>query len=155
MAGILAVGELADGRPTRLTLELATLARQLAEAAGSTASVVLLGSGAGGAASEVAAHGPSVRAIESADDGAPVAMQVAPVVAALIAKDPPDLLLIGASPDGKDIAGLLVGLTDLPILVNGSGASWSDGKATVEMSTFGGRLVTQSQFTGDRGIVLV
>ena len=37
MATIWAVGELVDGAPTKLTLELATLARQLAEASGGSA----------------------------------------------------------------------------------------------------------------------
>ena len=48
-------------------------------------------------------------------------------------------LLIGATPDGKDLAGALIGLTELPILVNGSGVTWADGGPDVEMSTFGGR----------------
>ncbi len=37
MAVIWAVGELVDGAATKLTLELATLARKLAEASGGTA----------------------------------------------------------------------------------------------------------------------
>ena len=39
MAAIWAVAELAGGRPTRLSLELATLARQLAQASGGTATL--------------------------------------------------------------------------------------------------------------------
>ncbi len=54
MAEIWAVGEIVDGAPTKLTLELATLARQLAEAAGAEARTVLVGSGASAAAAAAA-----------------------------------------------------------------------------------------------------
>ena len=155
MAGVLAIGEIADGAPTRLTQELATLARQLAEGSGAEAHTVLVGKDAGAAATGVAAYGPGVLAIEEASTDAPAAAQLAAVLAPLIAQRAPDWVLIGATPDGKDLAGALLGLTDLPILVNGSGVSWADGGPQVEMSTFGGRLVTQSRFPGERGIILV
>jgi electron transfer flavoprotein alpha subunit len=67
----------------------------------------------------------------------------------------PDVVLLGASPDGKDVAGALVGLTDLPLLVSGAGVSMRDGRLSVNMATFGGRLNTESSFTAERGIILV
>jgi electron transfer flavoprotein alpha subunit len=156
MATIWAVGELADGRPTRLTLELATLARDLATSTGpGDARTVIIGTGAESVAAEVATYGPSVLALEAETGGRPDAAVVAPRLAALVAERQPDILLVGATPDGKDVAGALIGLTDLPVLVNGSAVTWSDGGAQVEMSTFGGRLVTRSTFNGSRGIVLV
>ena len=41
------------------------------------------------------------------------------------------------------------------MLVNGAGVDWADGAPRVEMSTFGGKLVTHCTFTGTRGIVVV
>jgi electron transfer flavoprotein alpha subunit len=76
-------------------------------------------------------------------------------MAKLIEERTPDVLLCGASNDGKDIAGLLVGLTDMPILVNVSGLEWSSEGPAVEMSTFGGKLVTHSRFRDGHGIVIV
>jgi electron transfer flavoprotein alpha subunit len=157
MAEIWAVGEIADGVPTKLTLELATLARQLAEKAGGESRTVLVGSGAAKAAAGVAPYAGGVLAVEVESGAAkgPVAATVAPRLAALIAERKPDYVLIGASNDGKDMAGLLVGLTDMPVLVNGAGVDWADGGPTVEMSTFGGKLVTHSAFAEGRGIVIV
>jgi electron transfer flavoprotein alpha subunit len=155
MTTIWAIGEVVDGQPTRLTLELATLARQLAETAGGEARTVLVGQGVEGAAATAARFGPAVLAVEAATDGLPVAQVIAPRVAALMAQHSPDYLLVGASNDGKDVAGLLLGLTDLPILANAAGVEWSGDGPQVEMSAFGGKLVTRSGFTGDRGIVLV
>jgi hypothetical protein len=54
MGGIWAVGEVGGGQPTRLTLELATLARQLAESAGAEARSVVIGGDAATAATKVA-----------------------------------------------------------------------------------------------------
>jgi electron transfer flavoprotein alpha subunit len=155
MPGIWAVGEIADGAPTRLTLELATLARNLAEAAGSEAATVLIGGGAAGAAEEAAKYGPAVLAVEADPGDRPPAAFVATRLAKLIDERAPDYVLVGASNDGKDLAGLLVGLTDLPILANGAGVDWADGGPRVEMSTFGGKLLTHSEITGPRGIVIV
>lgn len=152
---IWAVGEIADGKPSRLTLELATLARQLAAKAGAEAHTVLVGAGAGKAGTEVAAYGPDVIAVESGDGGVPAAAVAAAALLPLIAERKPDVLLIGASPDGKDLAGALIGLTDLPILVNASAVAWSDAGPEVEMSTYGGRMVTRSRFDAPRGIILV
>jgi electron transfer flavoprotein alpha subunit len=149
-----AVGDVADGAPTRLALELATLARQLAEAAGGEARTVLIGQGATQAAEEAARYGPDVLAVDAGDGSAPAAQVVAPRLARLVEQHSPDFLLIGASNDGKDLCGLLLGLTDLPMLANGAGVEWADGPQ-VEMSTFGGKLVTRSVFNGGRGMILV
>jgi len=157
MGAIWAVGELADGAPTKLTLELATLARTMAEAAGHDARTVLIGAGAGAAATEVAGYGPDVLAVDvdAALSGRPVAAVVAPRLVSLIDQHSPEYLLLGASNDGKDIAGMLLGLTDLPVLANGAAVEWGDDGPRVEMSTFGGKLVTRSTFTGPRGMVIV
>jgi electron transfer flavoprotein alpha subunit len=157
MATIWAIGELVDGAPTKLTFELATLARQLADASGGGAAAVLVGEGASTAGSDVADYVPSVYAVdtEEALNDRPIAAVVAPRVAALVAQRKPDFLLVGASNDGKDTAGMLVGLTDLPILYNGAAVEWAESAPRVEMSTFGGKLVTHSTFNGERGIVVV
>jgi electron transfer flavoprotein alpha subunit len=157
MAEFWAIGEVVDGVPSKLSLELATLARQLAQASGGEAKTVLIGVGAGSAATEAAAYGPDVLAVDvdAALADRPTAAIVAPRVAALIEQRKPDFLLIGASNDGKDVCGLLLGLTDLPMLANAAGVEWEGAAPKVEMSTFGGKLVTHSTFAGERGMVVV
>ena len=141
MATIWALGEVNDGVPSKLTLELATLARQLAEKSGGESKTVLIGKGASGAASEVAAYADAVVAVD-VDASGPTAATVAARAAALIAEHSPDFVLLPASNDGKDVAGLLLGLTDLPVLVNAAAVDWADDGPQVEMSTYGGKLVT-------------
>ena len=154
MATIWAIGEINDGVPSKLTLELATLARELAEKSGGESKTVLIGKAASSAANEVAPYAGGVLAVE-ADVAGPSARAVATRAAALIAQHNPDYVLVGASNDGKDVAGLLLGLTDLPVLLNAAAVEWGDNGPQVEMSTYGGKLLTHSVFTGGRGIVVV
>jgi electron transfer flavoprotein alpha subunit len=154
MAAIWAVGEIAEGVPSKLTLELATLARHLAEKAGGESKTVLIGEGAADAAKEVVAYG-DVIAVDADPGAAPVASVIAPKLAALVSERTPDVVLCGASSDGKDVCGLFVGLTDWPVLVNASGVEWADGGPRVEMSTFGGKLVTHSSFVDGKGAIVV
>ena len=152
MAGILVVGELApDGTLTRLSTEVATLARTLGEANG-----VLPAAGADGAAVEFARFLPSV-AVDGgvAPDG--TASERAAVIAASL--DGVSLVLLPASPDGRDLAGALSALTGWGVLANATGVAAGGGSGdpdvTVEQSVFGGKLVTRSTFTGVSGIVTI
>jgi electron transfer flavoprotein alpha subunit len=80
---------------------------------------------------------------------------VAQRLAALAAQEEPRLILTGAGPEGRDVAGVLSALLGWGVLGNATGASWTDDGPQVEMSVFGGKLNTTSRFTGDRGIVTV
>ena len=68
---------------------------------------------------------------------------------------PDDVVLLPARPNGRDIAGTLCGLTGIAVLANATGARWSDDGPVVEMSAFGGKLITESAFTEGRGIITV
>jgi electron transfer flavoprotein alpha subunit len=153
MASVLAICEAIDGQPTRLALELATLARTLAAQSGRDSIGLVLGSGAEQAAGEVARYLPRVGHAELEPER-PWAEAAIDLVAAQAAHAD-ELVLIGASPDGKDLAGALLSRSDHALLVNASGVRWDNG-VVAEMSTFGGRLVTNSAFTSaNGGIVLV
>lgn len=157
---IWAVAELDEaGQPTRLAQEVATLARQLAAQAGAEALGVVAGAEGAvvqAAGTVLAAFLPAVLTLDvPAAAGHAAAAAMAPAVAALIRDRKPALVLVGASPDGKDLAGALAGLLDRAVLVNGAAVRWMDGAPTVEMSTFGGRLVTQSVPTVDEMLILV
>jgi len=155
-SAIWAVAELADGAPTRLSLELATLARTLAEAMGAEATTVLVAPGAAAAAPALAQHGPGVLVVDTAaSEELASAAVVSARVATLAAERGPAWIRCGASPDGKDVAGQLAALLDWPVLVNGAAVRWQDGAPLVEMSIFGGRLVTESRPTASPAIIVV
>ncbi|MGC8633531.1 MAG: electron transfer flavoprotein subunit alpha/FixB family protein [Candidatus Limnocylindrales bacterium] len=156
MAGaIWAIAEAPDGAPTRLSRELATLAWKLGQAAGRPAQTIVAGPGALATAQGLAIYGPDVLTAEVDPGDRPVAAVVAERVAALVEQRTPAYLLLGASNDGRDVAGILQALLGWSVLANTSAVQWVDGGPRAEMSVFGGRLVTESRFAGDHGLVIV
>jgi electron transfer flavoprotein alpha subunit len=157
MAGhIWVMAEIGDGGLARISTEVATLARSLAEQAGRKVSGVVVGADPEKAAKELARYLPRVVVVnEPATDGHAGATIVAERVASLAASDGPDYVLLGAGPEGRDTAGVLSALLGWPVLANATGLGWRDDGPTVEMSVFGGKLNTTSAFTGGRGIITV
>ena len=153
MARILAVGEVApDGSITKLSTEVATVAGTLAQASGGDAEGIVFGATADDAATELARYLPNVlhdRGVTADGTVVETAAVLAPVAGSY------DLIVLPASPDGRDIAGTLSALTGLGVLANATGVAWSDGGPAVEQSAFGGKLLTTSRFTANQGIVTV
>jgi len=146
----------ADGSLAKSSSEVATLARTLADAAGGSAAGIVVAAEPKAAAEELAAYVPRVVSIaEPAAGGNGWAQIAAQRVAALLASESPAAILTGAGPDGRDVAGTLAALLERPVLVNATAVTW-DGGPSVEMSVFGGKLITTSGFTdGEWGIVTV
>ncbi len=156
MAGaIWVVGEVVEGELARISREVATLARGLGERAGRDVVGVVVASEPAAAAAALAEYLPRVLSItEPRTADHVVAAPSATRIAALVRRDAPDYLLMGASPEGRDLAGTLSALLGWGTLVNAVGVGWDDGPA-VEMSIFGGRQLTTSALTGGHGIVTV
>ncbi len=155
MTRIVIVGELApDGSLTKLSTEVATLGRTLGDTAGVDVVGVVHGSAGviGAAAEELGRFVPSVLT-DTRVGGEARAVDVAAALSTTVGAD--DVVLLPASPNGRDVAGTLSGLTGAAVLANATGARWSDDGPVVEMSAFGGRLITESAFTAGRGIVTV
>jgi electron transfer flavoprotein alpha subunit len=152
---VLAVGEVAGGRPSRLTLELATLARSLAADLDTGSAVVVAAPDTDDAAAEVAAHGPDVLVAPDGEGDAPTAATVVRAALAAIDRLQPGVVLIGATPDGHDVAGALLGRTELPVLASATAARMVDRRLVVDVAAWGGRLETTSAFVDGGGIVLV
>ncbi len=145
MGGILVVGELApDGTLTKLSTEVATLARALGAAGGGAVSGVVHGAGGDGAAAELARFVPAVVIDRGVPDGASASTTAAALSANL---DGVDLVLLPASPDGRDLAGALSAITGRGVLANATAAGWTDDGAVTTHSVFGGKLITDSAFT--------
>jgi electron transfer flavoprotein alpha subunit len=161
MAGDIWVhGELApDGALAKLSTEAATIARSLGEASGRAVVGVVVGSDEAtvtGAAEALASFVPRVLALvdgETADHAAGTI--VAQRLAALIAQHEPGVILLGAGPEGRDLAGALSALTGLGILANANAVRWEDDGPVATHSVFGGKLITESALTGGRGLVTI
>ena len=156
MGALWVVGEpTAEGGLARISTEVATLARRLGEASKSDVVGVLVAADPAQAAEELAAYLPRVLAIkEPAAANNAWSTVAAERIAALAGADGPDHIIIGAGPDGRDVAGVLSALLGWGVLGNATGVEWKNGPV-VRMSVFGGKLTTSSGFTGEHGIVTV
>jgi electron transfer flavoprotein alpha subunit len=152
---ILAVAEVADGRLARLSAEVATLARTLAAEAGGTVLGLVVDASPDAAAAELATFLPRVVSVASAAAGGETWAPHAAAEIRRLADEGVTHVLLGATTDGRDVAGLLVGLTGWGLLVNASGVAWDGDAPVVEATVLGGRAITRSTLTGAAGIVTV
>ena len=162
MAGLWVVGEPGpDGGLARISAETATLARELGAASGREVTGIVIGADPTTAADELARYVPVVLAITEprAGDHAWSALAAACLAGLLADAAPagelPDVIFVGAGLDGRDVAGALSARTGLGVLTNATAVTWTDNGPAVEMSAFGGKLLTTSGFTAGRGIVTV
>jgi electron transfer flavoprotein alpha subunit len=158
MAGIWVHGEIAgDGSLTKLSTEVATLARSVAdESGGAEVTGVVIGADPAAAAEELARFVPKVLTVTeptTADHAA--GMIVAQRLASLVEAHDPDLVMAGAGPEGRDLAGVLSALTGWGVLANATAVRGTPDGPVATHSVFGGKLITESGLTGDKGIITV
>ncbi|MBW3615176.1 MAG: electron transfer flavoprotein subunit alpha/FixB family protein [Actinobacteria bacterium] len=143
------LAEASHGKPTSVTYELLTKARQL----GSTVEAIAWGADGETYASQLGRFGASrvqsVGDLGGALPGVPVAAAMA---AAIRGGDKPDAILFPQSYDGRDIAGRLSARLDLGVLTNLVDLA-DDG--TSEHAIFGGSTIVRARFTGERPYLFV
>ena len=158
MAGIWVHGELAgDGTLAKLATEVATLARAVAAERGADeVTGVVIGADPAAGAAELARYVPRVLAVtEPATADHAAGTIVAQRLAALVEEHDPDVVLTGAGPEGRDLAGALSALTGRGVLANAIALRDSPDGPVATHSVFGGKLITDSALISGRGIVTV
>ena len=131
------------GKPTSLTCELLTKARQMA----GTVEAFYAGADADALAGPLGEYGATtVYALDAGDCllGAPAAA----TLAKLIGEHQPDAVFFGASYDGRDAVGRLSSRLDLPVLSNGMTFETDGDTAKVGTAIFGGNTIVDTVFAG-------
>jgi electron transfer flavoprotein alpha subunit len=158
VGGIWVHGELApDGSLAKLSTEVATLARSLAADSGGTdVTGIVIGTDPAAAAKELAKYVPTVWTVKEPLTGDNAAgMIVAERLAALVEAHDPDVILTGAGPEGRDLAGALSALTGRGVLANATAVRATPDGPVATHSVFGGKLITESALVDGRGIITV
>ncbi|HVX23522.1 MAG TPA: electron transfer flavoprotein subunit alpha/FixB family protein [Acidimicrobiales bacterium] len=139
------LAEAGESGPTPLTLELLTEARSI----GSTVEAIAWGAGTASLAAGLGEYGATavydVGDLGGALPGVPVAAAIAALVAA---GDGPDVLLVPATYDGRDVAGRLSVKLDRPVLTNVTGLVSDGGDLKSQHPVFGGSHIVTARFTG-------
>ena len=136
--------EAVDGKVSPLTLELLAKAGSLA----GTVEAVYAGGDADAVAAMLGAHGAS-KVFATGDlggslPGVPVASAIAKQVAD---GNAPDLLMIGTTYDGRDIAARLSVALDKPVITNNIDVEVSGDSVVVTEPVFGGSKLVKTRFT--------
>jgi electron transfer flavoprotein alpha subunit len=135
------LAEFADGVASRSAMELAAGARELAAQSGGATVALAYGPGAAAGAAGLGAAGAS-RAVVLSDTNVPA---VTLAVAAAAAVRGAHTLLAPATPNGRDLAGALVGLLGVPAFGPVRAARIEGGRLLTEQATLQGTVITVSQ----------
>jgi electron transfer flavoprotein alpha subunit len=139
----------AEGKPTSITYELLTKARQI----GSTVEVVAFGEGVDDYAADLGKFGATkvynVGDLAGSLPGVPVASAIA---AQIEGGNKPDAILFPQSYDGRDIAGRLSAKLNLGVLTNLVGLG-EDGQS--EHAIFGGATIVKAKLTNETPFLFV
>lgn len=154
-ATLLAIGEVADGRLTKPSIEIATLAARLAAECGGTALGLVLDAAPEAASAELAAYLPRVVSVSSDTARREVWAPHAAAEAARLAREGVTHVLASVSNDGRDVAGLLCGSLGWGVLANATGISWDGDALVVEALVLAGKAITRSTVDAPSAIVTV
>ncbi|HEY7451985.1 MAG TPA: electron transfer flavoprotein subunit alpha/FixB family protein [Candidatus Limnocylindria bacterium] len=143
MADVAFLAEFVDGNPSRAALELAAGASELAAQGGGAAVGLAYGPGAADGAAGLGAAGVA-RVVVLGSEAAPAVTVAGPLVAT-VAGLAPQAVLAPATPNGRDLAAVLVGALGLAAFGPIRAVRMEGGQVRCEMSTLQGSVITVSE----------
>jgi electron transfer flavoprotein alpha subunit len=142
--------EVLEGKVVPVGLELLTKARSL----GGTVEAIVFSPEADKVVSSLGEHG--AQTVYACTDAAymegPLGAPAAAAIADLARQQNPDLILVGATYAGRDVAGHLAARLDVPVIANGLDVS-ANGDISVQTAIFGATQVVDTAFEGRRPAV--
>ena len=148
--GVLVVAEAIDGALAPISAELVGAGKALADALGTSVTAVLPGSGLDGAASSLAALGPS--RVLVADDERLAELEPDPTVAtlaAIVSAEGPAAVLFGHTPNLREVAIRLAYRLQAAITTDCTGLQVDAGQVVMTKPVFGGAAV--AEYSSDSG----
>ena len=141
MAGVWIIAEQRDGEFRKITFEVASAAKKVADGLGTEVTALVLGSGMEGACADLGKYG--VAKVLYADGDAFAAYTTdayTNACGALIKDGGPDVVLMGASMQGKDLGGRLAARLDTGIAVDCTALAVEDGKLKATRPMYAGKV---------------
>jgi electron transfer flavoprotein alpha subunit len=154
--GVIAITEQRDGELRKVSFEATSEGRRLADGLGTDLTAVVLGSGVEGLADEIKKYGPDK--IQVADDPALADYTTdayTNVLAELIRASDPAVIIMGASAQGKDLAGRLAARLDAGVAMDCVGIKIDNGILTYTRPMFGGKILADVEIEGKPQVVAI
>jgi electron transfer flavoprotein alpha subunit len=153
---VFAITEQRDGELRKVSFEVVSEGRRLADGLGADLTAVVLGSGIEGFAEELKKYGPDK--ILVADDAALADYTTdayTNVLAELIQAADPAVIITGASAQGKDLAGRLAARLDAGVAMDCTEIKLDNGNLIYTRPMFGGKIVANVEIEGLPQIVAI
>jgi electron transfer flavoprotein alpha subunit len=140
--------EVLEGNVVPIGLELLTKARSL----GGTVEAIVFSPEADQVTATLGEYGATTvyAASDAAYSEVLLGGPAAEAIAELAQQQQPDLILIGATYTGRDVAGRLSAKLDVPVIANGVDVSADGDQYIVQTAIFGATLIVESKFTGNK-----
>ncbi len=154
--GVFAITEQRDGELRKVSLEAVSEGRRVADGLGTDLTAVVLGTNIEGLGEELKKYGPDK--IWVADDPALADYTTdayANVLAGLIQSADPAVIILGASAQGKDLAGRLAARLDAGVAMDCTAIKLDNGSLTYTRPMFGGKIVADVEIEGALQIVAI
>jgi electron transfer flavoprotein alpha subunit len=154
--GVFAITEQRDGELRKVSFEAMSEGRRLADGLGTDLTAVILGSGIEGLADELKKYGPDK--ILVADDPALADYTTEAYTSALnelIRAADPIVIIMGASVQGKDLAGRLAARLDAGVAMDCVGIKIDSANLIYTRPMFGGKILADVAIEGNPQIVAI
>jgi len=154
--GVFAITEQRDGELRKVSFEAVSEGRRVADGLGTDLTAVVLGTGIEGLAEELKKYGPDK--IWVVDDPALADYTTdayANILSGLIQSDDPAVIILGASAQGKDLAGRLAARLDAGVAMDCTAIKLDNGSLTYTRPMFGGKIVADVAIEGALQIVAI
>jgi electron transfer flavoprotein alpha subunit len=154
--GVFAITEQRDGELRKVSLEAVSEGRRVADGLGADLTAVVLGTAVEGLAEELKKYGPDK--IWVADDPALADYTTdayTNILAVLIRSADPAVIILGASAQGKDLAGRLSARLDAGVAMDCIALKLDNGSLTYTRPMFGGKIVADVEIEGAPQIVAI
>jgi electron transfer flavoprotein alpha subunit len=154
--GVFAITEQRDGELRKVSFEAVSEGRRVADGLGTDLTAVVLGTGIEGLAEELKKYGPDK--IWVADDAALADYTTdayANILSGLIQSADPAVIILGASAQGKALAGRLAARLDAGVAMDCTAIKLDNGSLTYTRPMFGGKIVADVEIEGALQIVAI
>ncbi len=151
---ILAVAEYADGVFRKVSFEVLSQGRRMADTLGGKLVAVVLGEGVQDAANQLAAYGAdNILVAEHAELKNYLTENHTRVVAEIIRKASPAFVLMGATTQGKDLGAALSARLDAPLATDCISLRFDNKSLTITRPMYGGKVLADVVMESSPGII--
>jgi electron transfer flavoprotein alpha subunit len=157
MANVLAVVEARDGALRRISEEVVSAAKQVADAVGGEVHALLVGAPGAAAGADALGRFGAARVVVAEGDGLDVyvAGAYATTVAAHVKQGGYFAVLFGASSQGRDLAPRVAARLDVPLVGDATGLAVEDGELVITRPAYAGRVFSKVSIRAEPRLVSI